>query len=123
MESFAGNPAGMPYDSTRLYERAGWLALITIFYNLVEGVVSVGFGISDETFVLFGFGLDSFVEVISGIGIWHMVRRLKRSDAETSDSFEQTALRITGTAFFLLAAGLIGTSAWNTLRAPSRLTR
>jgi divalent metal cation (Fe/Co/Zn/Cd) transporter len=94
----------------QLYRAATLLALITIFYNLLEGVVSVWFGAEDETISLFGFGLDSFVEVISGIGIWHMVRRLGKGDPADRDPFEQRALRITGAAFFLLAAGLAATA-------------
>ncbi len=97
----------------QLYRRASALALITIFYNLGEGVVSVWFGLSDETFALFGFGLDSFVEVISGVGIWHMVRRQRAADGLAPDSFEQRALRITGGVFYLLAGGLAGTAAYN----------
>ena len=90
----------------RLYDRAGFLAIYTIFYNIVEGVVSVWFGATDETLSLFGFGVDSFVEVISGIGIWHMIRRIRSNSGEASDSFERQALRITAWAFFILAGGL-----------------
>ncbi len=68
---------------------------------------SVYFGASDETLALLGFGVDSFVEVISGIGVLHMVIRMQHSKAETYDKFERQALRITGTAFYLLTAGLI----------------
>ncbi|WP_298437309.1 cation transporter [Geobacter sp.] len=94
----------------QLYRKAALLALITIIYNIVEGIVSVGFGATDETLSLFGFGLDSFVEVISGVGIWHMVRRLRRGEAERRDAFERRALRITGGAFYLLTAGLVVTA-------------
>src|SRR5512139_2208097 len=93
------------------YKWATGLALITIFYNLIEGGVSVLFGLEDETIALFGFGLDSFVEVISGIGIWHMIRRMKKHDVREHDRFEKRALRITGGAVYLLAAGLAITSA------------
>lgn len=102
-------------DSSKkhLYQQANWLAWITIYYNLLEGLVSVFFGIQDETLALFGFGLDSFVEVISGIGVWHMIRRLRQSTDGNPDRFEQRALRITGTAFYLLTAGLTATSLYN----------
>lgn len=93
-----------------LYRKAALLALITIIYNIAEGGVSVWFGAADETLSLFGFGLDSFVEVISGVGIWHMVRRLQRGEEEKRDDFERRALRITGGAFYLLAAGLVATA-------------
>ncbi len=86
------------------------LALITIFYNIAEGLVSVWFGYEDGTLSLFGFGLDSFVEVISGIDIWHMVRRQRLTEESEHDAFERDALKITGGAFYLLAAGLAITS-------------
>jgi divalent metal cation (Fe/Co/Zn/Cd) transporter len=103
----------MDSSKNRLYQMAGWLALITIYYNLLEGAVSVYFGFQDETLSLFGFGLDSFVEVISGIGVWHMVCRLRQSTDENPDRFEQRALKITGSAFYMLTAGLTGTALYN----------
>lgn len=107
MEPIALNFSG---EKTRLYRLAGGLALITIFYNIAEGIVSVAFGLEDETYALFGFGLDSFVEVISGIGIWHMIRRIRQNNNTSLDHFEQRALRITGTAFYVLAASLLVTA-------------
>lgn len=92
---------------------ANILALVTIFYNVAEGVVSVAFGYSDDTLSLFGFGVDSFVEVFSGIGIWHMLRRLRMNGNENRDEFEKTALKITGTGFYVLAVGLIVSSVYN----------
>ena len=93
-----------------LYRTAALLALITIYYNIAEGVISVWFGAADETLSLFGFGLDSFVEVISGIGIWHMVRRLGHGETADRDPFERRALQITGGGFYLLAGGLVATA-------------
>ena len=87
---------GLAQKNNTLYKWASVLALITIFYNILEGIVSVYFGLEDETIALFGFGLDSFVEVISGVGIWHMVRRLRQNGNENPDIFEIQALRITG---------------------------
>lgn len=83
------------------------LSIITIVYNTIEGVVSTIFGASDETLALFGFGLDSFVEVMSGLGIAHMIHRMRQQDINERDKFEITALRITGTAFYILVAGLV----------------
>jgi divalent metal cation (Fe/Co/Zn/Cd) transporter len=91
--------------------------VITVLYNIVEGLVSVYFGFEDETLSLFGFGVDSFVEVISGIGIWHMLIRIKRQGEENRDKFEETALRITGFSFFVLFVGLIFTSVYNIILA------
>ena len=87
--------------------------MITIYYNLIEGAVSVFFGFQDETLSLFGFGLDSFVEVISGIGVWHMIRRLRQSADGNPDRFEQRALKTTGMALYLLTAGLTASALYN----------
>ncbi|MBT8380353.1 MAG: hypothetical protein KJN64_14095 [Ignavibacteria bacterium] len=88
-------------------KKAFILSLITIFYNIVEGLISVYFGAGDETLALLGFGVDSFVEVISGIGIAHLIIRMKYSKVQSRDAFEKTALKVTGTAFYLLTAGLV----------------
>lgn len=83
------------------------LSIITIVYNVLEGLFSVYFGMEDETLALLGFGVDSFVEVISGFGIAHMIWRMKYSKIENRDKFERDALRITGFSFYLLTAGLV----------------
>ncbi len=100
-------------EMKNLIRTAFALSLITIFYNIAEGIISVYFGISDDVLALLGFGVDSFVEVISGIGIAHMILRMKYSKVETRDTFEKTALRITGSAFYLLTFGLIAGSVLN----------
>jgi len=92
------------------------LSLISIFYNIVEGLISVYFGAGDETLALLGFGVDSFVEVISGIGIAHMIMRMKYSKVQTQDTFEKTALKVTGTVFYILTVGLILGSVLNIIK-------
>ena len=102
---------GFDKENKKLYSVASALALITIAYNIIEGAVSVLFGLEDGSMALFGFGVDSFVEVISGIGIWHMVRRIRNTGKENPDQFERTALTITGAGFFILTIGLSITAA------------
>lgn len=91
----------------KLLSRALFLAIVTVLYNVIEGFVSVIFGAEDETLALFGFGVDSFVEVISGVGILHFIFRMNYKEISRRDSFEKTALRITGTAFYILTVGLV----------------
>jgi len=98
---------------SKLYRLASLLAVVTILYNILEGVVSVYFGVDDDALSLFGFGLDSFVEVVSGIGVWHMIHRLQRYPESDPDRFERTALRITGSAFYVLSIGLVVTGLLN----------
>ncbi|MEJ2112556.1 MAG: cation transporter, partial [Flavobacteriaceae bacterium] len=100
-------------DTKRLYKIALLLAMITIIYNIVEGIISTYFGYEDESLALFGFGIDSFIEVISGLGIAHMVLRIQKNPNSNRDTFERTALRITGVAFFILVIGLVLTSLYN----------
>jgi divalent metal cation (Fe/Co/Zn/Cd) transporter len=94
-------------DQQKWLRLAFGLSIFTIVYNLLEGFFSVYFGTEDETLALFGFGVDSFVEVISGIGIAHMVVRMRKTEVKEHDRFERQALRITGTGFYLLTLGLI----------------
>ena len=91
----------------KYYKRVLGLAYFTIVYNLFEGIVSVLLGVQDETLALFGFGADSFVEVVSGIGILQMVLRIRKNPGSSRSSFERAALRITGTGFYVLTGGLL----------------
>lgn len=103
----------MTEKQKKLYRQAFILALITIFYNIAEGLISVWFGVQDETLALFGFGIDSFIETLSGIGVAHMVLRIQRNPNSPRDAFEITALKITGWSFYLLTAGLLISSVYN----------
>lgn len=102
-------------STNRYWQYALWLALFTILYNLVEGLVSIYFGAQDEALTLFGFGVDSFIEVMSGVGILAMVLRIRQHPETPRSRFERTALRITGTSFYLLAAGLAASAIYNFL--------
>ena len=94
-------------SKSHLFRVAFWLGIFTIGYNLVEGVVATLLGYQDETIALFGFGVDSFIEMISGIGIVYMVLRIERQPNSLRSDFERTALRITGASFYVLVAGML----------------
>ena len=100
-------------DKRKLYKIAFGLAVFTIIYNIAEGLISTYLGFEDESLALFGFGSDSFIEVISGLGIAHMILRIQNNPDSKRDDFERTALRITGIAFYILVAGLVITSIFN----------
>ena len=100
-------------DKKYLYKIAFSLAIFTIIYNLAEGLIATYLGYEDESLTLFGFGADSFVEMISGLGIAHMVFRIQRNSSSSLDNFERNALRITGYTFYILVIGLLTTSAYN----------
>lgn len=93
----------VPDKQDKLFKWALALAVLTVVYNLAEGLVSIYFGLKDETLTLFGFGADSFVETISALGVTRMVIRIRKNPMSERGRFEQTALRITGWSFYALA--------------------
>ena len=85
-------------ERARLGRRAQLLAGASVSYNLVEGVIAVAAGLVAGSVALIGFGLDSAVEVSSGLIIlWQFRHRLP-------ESREQQALRLIAVSFFVLAA-------------------
>ena len=68
-------------ELNRLYKIAFGLALFTITYNIVEGLISTYLGYEDESLALFGFGSDSFIEAVGE-------RRLRRRPRRGSGNRE-----------------------------------
>lgn len=97
----------------KLWKTAIGLAVFTVLYNITEGLVSLYYGASDEALTLAGFGVDSFIEVISGIGILAMIARLSRYGPKDRGRFEKLALQITGWCFYVLVIGLIAGAAFS----------
>lgn len=96
----------------RLGKRAQFLAGTSVIYNLVEAVVAISAGIAAGSVALVGFGLDSTVEVSSGLVIlWQFRHRLP-------ESRERQALRLLAISFFTLAA-YVGFESGRTLWAGS----
>jgi len=85
-------------DRRRYGRRAQLLAGISVVYNAVEAVIAIGAGLVAGSVALIGFGLDSIVEVSSGLIIlWQFRHPLPQSR-------EQKALRLMALSFFALAA-------------------
>ena len=81
-----------------LRRRIRWIVAFTIAYNVVEGLIALIAGGVASSAALIGFGLDSFVEVLSAAAIaWQFAA----PDPETR---EKPALRIIAVSFFALAA-------------------
>lgn len=89
-----------------LYRRAYAFALFIVIYNVIEGVISMIVGYKDESLTLFGFGVDSFIEVASNLGVIFMIKRIQQNPHSSRTPFENTALKITGYGFYLLSVGL-----------------
>lgn len=82
------------------------LEYLTVGWNVVEGIIAVAAGIAAGSIALIGFGVDSFVETISGaVIIWRLMAEIRgQRDDEAMERIEQRAERIVGIAFLLLAA-------------------
>ena len=88
-------------DRAASVRRGVLLEYFTIGWNLIEGLVAVGSGIVAGSPSLIGFGFDSFIESTSGVALlW----RLRVDDEHLRERREQTALRLVGICFLLLAA-------------------
>lgn len=85
-------------ERQRLGRRAQLLAGASVTYNVIEAVIAITAGVVAGSVALIGFGLDSIVEVSSGLIIlWQFRHRLP-------ESRERTALRLMAISFFALAA-------------------
>jgi divalent metal cation (Fe/Co/Zn/Cd) transporter len=92
-----GPPALDLAERTRLGRRAQLLAAASVTYNLLEAVVAVTAGVVAGSVALIGFGLDSVVEVSSGLIIlWQFRHRMP-------ETRERQALRLIALSFFALA--------------------
>lgn len=80
--------------------RGRFLEYLTIIWNLLEGMISVGAGLLAGSIALVGFGIDSFIESLSGGALlW----RLHLDAPERREKAEKIALRVIGVSFLLLA--------------------
>jgi divalent metal cation (Fe/Co/Zn/Cd) transporter len=92
-----------------------FLSLFTVVYNLIEGSISVGVGNIFGSISLVGFGLDSFIESLSGmILVWRFTRSNKSADVH-NDKTEQKAIRMISYTFFILAFYIVYESTYKLL--------
>lgn len=108
---------------SKLHRRALVLSYFTVGYNMLEGVVSVIVGLPAGSIALIGFGLDSFVESLSGgVMIWRFSKHREQSEAE-EQQIEIKATRLIAYTFFVLGAYVLYESArklyLNEIPAPS----
>ena len=88
-------------DRTRLARLGRRLEYFTIGWNVLEGVIAVIAGMAASSISLVGFGIDSFIEVSSGVALlWRMNVDADTDRREANDRF---ALRVVGVCFLALA--------------------
>ncbi len=88
----------------KLHKRALLLSYFTVGYNILEGIVSVAFGQYGRSIALVGFGLDSFIESLSGIVMIWRFRHPRTASPEQEERIERKALRLVATTMFVLGA-------------------
>lgn len=93
-----------PSDKVRLVRRAIALSWFTIVYNLIEGVVSIAFGVENDAIALAGFGGDSLIEVASAFVVLWRFRGEEGQGDQLSLKRERAATITIGALFVLLAA-------------------
>lgn len=93
-------------DRRGLLRRGLRLEYLTVGWNVVEGIIAVGAGLAAGSIALIGFGIDSFVESISGsVLIWRLAAETRADlDEEAVERVEERAERLVGMAFLVLAA-------------------
>lgn len=89
-----------PQRRATLMRRAQLLAAASVTYNLAEALIAITAGNIAGSSALVGFGLDSVVEVSSGLVILWQFRHAM------PESREHTARRLIAVSFFALAAYL-----------------
>lgn len=89
-----------------LLRRGLVLEYLTVGWNIAEGLIAIGAGVVARSPALIGFGVDSFVESVSGGAlIWRLRSEINGSaDEEAIERIEHRAERFVGVAFLLLAA-------------------
>lgn len=95
-----------PADRSALLNRGLLLEFVTVGWNLIEGIIAIAAALASGSVALLGFGVDSFVESISGsVLIWRLGSEKRgNADEEVIERIERRAERLVGISFFALAA-------------------
>ena len=107
-------------EMTRLARWGLWLVAGTLAYNVVEAVVALWAGSEAGSIALFGFGLDSVIEVVAASALlWRLSVEARGGDSERIERAEGKVRRLIGLTFLALAA-YVTVQAVYTLAAQSR---
>jgi divalent metal cation (Fe/Co/Zn/Cd) transporter len=85
----------------------------TVGWNIVEGIVAVAAALSSGSIALLGFGVDSFVETLSGaILIWRLRSEDRDMDVRAVEQLDRRAHQLVGLSLFALAAYIAVDASW-----------
>ena len=80
------------------------LSYFTVAYNFLEGIISIVAGSLSGSIALVGFGLDSFIESLSGgVMIWRFYAARQFTDRE-HERREKVAIKLVAYSFFVFGA-------------------
>jgi divalent metal cation (Fe/Co/Zn/Cd) transporter len=82
------------------------LEVATVSYNALEGLVAIAAGLVAGSVALTGFGVDSVIEVASGVVLWWRLRA-ELGSAPVGRTVEVRAARVAGALLLVLAAYLV----------------
>jgi divalent metal cation (Fe/Co/Zn/Cd) transporter len=101
--------SGTGAGRTALLQRGILLEVVTIAWNVLEGVLAVAAGVLASSVALIGFGVDSFVETASGAVVgWRLYSELRgHADEAGAEALERGAGRIAGALLLGLALYLV----------------
>jgi cation diffusion facilitator family transporter len=97
---------GVTTARAALVRRGLLLEYLTVGWNLLEGVIAIAAGLASGSVALVAFGVDSFVETISGVVLIWRLRTEERGhlDDQALERVERRAELLVGAAFMVLAA-------------------
>ncbi len=91
-----------------LVRRGFRLSLLTVLWNVCEGIVAVAAGLMAGSVALVGFGMDSFIETISAAVVgWRFAVEMGGRSRNRVEKAESRASRIAGLLLLALAAYLL----------------
>ncbi len=110
----------------QLLRRALRLEWLTVGWNVVEGVIAVAAALAAGSVALLGFGIDSFVESVSGsILVWRLLAEMGRAaDAHAIERLDLRARKLVSLSLFALAlyvAGDASLALWRSERPDASL--
>ena len=93
-------------DRANLLRRGLRLEYLTVGWNIIQGLIAIAAGLSAGSVALIGFGVDSFVESISGgVLVWRLRAEVGgEADEERIEQVERRASRLVAVSFAALAA-------------------
>ena len=91
------------------FARSGlWLVSVTLAYNVVEAGIAIWAGTEADSIALFGFGLDSVIEIAAAaVLLWRLSVEVRSDDTDRIERAERRVHRFIGLTFLALATYVV----------------